>query len=569
MKKGLYMGKNTAVVDLSVQFYSSPEELVSSEGFRAFLQRYLQDLAVRNIDIYHWLTNSHDPDEIIPPLVTLAKQLLVLDIEEISSPLLNEVNRMRCLYVVEDSYNYWRSHKRFSILSSTASTVSYRNFIEADSRYNQVVITLYRTCEEKLMGMTNKVYRQLQSGTNASAVVRSYKWKVYSGYGALKSIPFIHRVMLRTPILFHTESNKRTGTFTELDTNPIRNFYFKPVEWFCVPLKVNDLLCFVYFNIEYMASGIAAANLFEMADQNECENHQPDLILLFGNQDDRDSCGFYYDRFNDCWIGSVSSDWKIEYFGYMKKAILTLHNLRKIQQGILPVHGSMLGIVFRDGTRKNVIMMGDSGAGKSESIEAIRRLSNLQHGNKTIRRIEVIFDDMGSIRLLDGHPVANGTETGAFVRLDDLDNASAYQDMERSIFINPERENARVILPVSPFEVVTTNHRIDMVLYANNYEEKTGVERFESETQALEVFTSGRRMAMGTTEETGLSSTFLANPFGPMQKPAESLEICQHIMHQLFAENIFVGQIYTRLGTSDKEKIADSAAELLNLLQNM
>ena len=47
--------------------------------------------------------------------------------------------------------------------------------------------------------------------------------------------------------------------------------------------------------------------------------------------------------------------------------------------------------------------MGDSGAGKSESIEALKIA-----GKDVIKDIEVVFDDMGTIHLEDGIPYGQG-----------------------------------------------------------------------------------------------------------------------------------------------------------------
>ena len=101
----------------------------------------------------------------------------------------------------------------------------------------------------------------------------------------------------------------------------------------------------------------------------------------------------------------------IEYFGYLKKMILTLHNLAMIEKGWLPLHGAMINLTLQDGTKKGVIMIGDSGAGKSETIEALTNLSE-----DVIVSREIIFDDMGSLHLDEqGQIRAQGTEIGAFV----------------------------------------------------------------------------------------------------------------------------------------------------------
>ena len=89
--------------------------------------------------------------------------------------------------------------------------------------------------------------------------------------------------------------------------------------------------------------------------------------------------------------------------------------------------------------------MGDSGAGKSESLEALRILAD-EH----LRDLTVVFDDMGSLQFRDGRVVGVGTEIGAFVRLDDLQPGYAYAEVERSIFMNPHKTNARIVIPITP-----------------------------------------------------------------------------------------------------------------------
>lgn len=103
-------------------------------------------------------------------------------------------------------------------------------------------------------------------------------------------------------------------------------------------------------------------------------------------------------------------------FWLSEKMALTLHNLAMMEKGWLPIHGAMVNIKLKDGRQKGIILMGDSGAGKSESIEALKHV-----GKDKIKSVEVVFDDMGTIHLEDGVPYGQGTEIGAFIRLDDLD----------------------------------------------------------------------------------------------------------------------------------------------------
>ena len=244
---------------------------------------------------------------------------------------------------------------------------------------------------------------------------------------------------------------------------------------------------------------------------------------------------------------------------------LTLHNLAQMKRGWLPIHGAFVNITLKNGKRKGIMLMGDSGAGKSESIEALKNV-----GKDVIKNIEVVFDDMGTIHLEDGVPYGQGTEVGAFIRLDDLDPGTPYRDMDRSIFMNPESSNnARVITPAAPYEVISMNHKIDLFAYANNYDDKLGLARFESLEAAKSTCVEGKRMAKGTTQEVGISTTYFANPFGPMQKQ----DICDPLIDQVFTalrdNGVFVGEIYTHLGLSkeNRDGINLAAQQLLEFIE--
>lgn len=161
------------------------------------------------------------------------------------------------------------------------------------------------------------------------------------------------------------------------------------------------------------------------------------------------------------------------------------------------------------------MLIGDSGAGKSETLDALNRLSS------EVSEVNILIDDMGSLDITSsGSVVAYGTETGAFVRLDDLQPGYAYSTMDRSIFMNPNEINARVIVPYSNYTEIIKPTKIDYFLYANNFDENTedDLRIFSDPSEAAEVFSSGARMAKGTTSEKGLTYSYFANPFGAIQR---------------------------------------------------
>ena len=280
------------------------------------------------------------------------------------------------------------------------------------------------------------------------------------------------------------------------------------------------------------------------------KERKPDIIYIYGIREEEYDCTYYHDKENEMYLGFVSRNEKNDYFGYLKKMLLTLHNLYMIEHKRLPIHGAMVNVLLKNNETKNIVVIGDSGAGKSETLEALRLT-----GQDYIREMKIVFDDMGTFFKKDGKIYAIGTEIGAFVRLDDLDVGYAYKNIDRAIFLNPDQVNARVVLPVTTYKYIMNHHQVDMVLYANNYLETLDGLRFISdEKEALNVFREGKRLAKGTTSEIGLVTSYFANPFGPLQKEKETEIILKDYFKTLFKQNVLVGELYTNLAIEGKEK---------------
>lgn len=247
--------------------------------------------------------------------------------------------------------------------------------------------------------------------------------------------------------------------------------------------------------------------------------------------------------------------------------ILTLYNVKMINENKLPLHGAMIELTLKNGKHSNIVIIGDSGAGKSETLEAVRMIAEDE-----IKDMKTIFDDMGTLALENGEIRAYGTEIGAFVRLDDLDTGYAYRTIDRSIFMNPDKTNARIVIPVATYKEITTGRPVDMFLYANNYEENGDeFEFFNDVNEAKEVFVRGARKAKGTTTETGLVESYFANPFGPVQLKEQTDLLIDKYFEALFKNNIKVGQLRTRLAVEGQEHSgpAKAAEKLLSYINEV
>lgn len=589
--------ERTALIPGEVS-YSNISQIFNSVYLKNIILELIQDSEETNNSLYSFfklflkdseaelIADRYDIEEITQLLLALSVNTLDhLDSSSyFSFPTLAPYREVLAIFV-EDVFNLWRSKHRFMIKKDTfsyhSSTRIHKqiSLVKNNSDLKSLVLGLYRQILVNISERRMKILRQLPSGAQAGFIFDNPKFNEeikIKNAEFLYNMNYVWSVVLEPPVIFYTRSNKRSGLFKVVDSPILEKIHIEnPDDWLVFPIHVNDKLIFVVVYKEYFALATGLANLFEFAKFETLENQKPEGIYFFGVkksffENEEDSNGIIYKENDGTYVALVGDDPSIDYFGYMKKMILTIHNLIVIDENRLPVHGALAEIKLRNGSSFNIMFVGDSGAGKSETLDALNRIK------KQVSEVNILIDDMGSLDiLLDGTVVAYGTETGAFVRLDDLQPGYAYSAIDRSIFMNPNEVNARVIVPYSNYEEIIKPTKIDFFLYANNYEKVSDefeiIEFYDEVEKALEVFSKGARMAKGTTSEKGLTYSYFANPFGAIQRKERHEQIAKRYMEAMIKSGVKVGTIRTQLGIPDfEEKGPLIAAEgLLKYLKNI
>lgn len=559
--KNFHVTNRYAMINFDANDIKGQADILCSVAFEKTLNGFLKDLKQKDDEILT-LLGFLTIDEII----NLYKLLLVNDVKTAfkQAKNINYDLRLPLYDFTEKFYDYWRNLARFGLVKGSRAynqTNRINDLISTADFFNDKVITLYRSISQRLLKSDFNILRQLAAGVNANMLYVRHKFTSNDNYESIQNIPFITKVVINPPFIINSKSNTRKFLFDEIDYNPLSNYQINKDHFLVFPIKVGPLLAFVYVHRDFTHQGIALTNLFEFANYQEFKNKKPDIVVMYGLRETTEDYKYYYDEEEKLHIGFVSHNDENDYFGYLKKMLLTLHNVIMIRNGNLPIHGAMAKIKLKNNKTKNVVIIGDSGAGKSETLEALRVI-----GDKYIKKIDIVFDDMGTFKLSGDKVVANGTETGAFVRLDDLDAGYAYEIMDRALFLNPSQKNSRVVIPISSYKLITTNHQIDMLLYANNYDkEKSGLKQLNNLTEALSIFKRGKRKAKGTTQEIGLVETYFANPFGPLQMRTETDLLLDKYFNALYEQNVFMGEIYTKLAVSGEESNGPKEAATLLL----
>ena len=577
--------ENKVILNVKSRVCESPFELLESGFFKEVLWSYVNKLQNRESKLIKIFKNSEPTEEqmdiMIKTLVTLFKLDADLVPKIIDGAEQFTKDKKILNHFVEGLYTHWINFDRFMIMDSSDDKLyqrPYRTFDATMEGLMHLIRHTYRKILESITGKHPKIYRQVHAGCEAGAIIKPAKIPNFDGkYEILNEIGMIHQMMVHPPLIFDPPMNKRRGIFPPVDKNPLDYVDINPKEWFCFPTKINDVLVHTYIHEKFYELGFNICNLFELADPEDLKK-QPDAIYLYGVKEgsldaiNKDLPTVYYDdKEKNMLVAAVPRDDQYGYFGYLKKMMLTLHNTIKMKQGVMPFHGSFFQLSLKGNKKINIMMMGDSGAGKSETLEALRLL-----GTEKIKDITIIADDMGSIVLEDdGSIKAYGTETGAYLRLDDLQTGYAFEQIDRAIITNPSKINARITIPITDFDTISEGTNIDMILYANNYEavdsEDKLINFFNNADEAWQVFRDGAVMSKGTTDTTGIVNVYFCNVFGPAQNPDLYDKITKKYFKTFVEKGVKLGTVRTRLGVKGNEKDGPlkAAKALLKYIEEM
>ncbi|OGX25456.1 MAG: hypothetical protein A2787_06715 [Omnitrophica WOR_2 bacterium RIFCSPHIGHO2_01_FULL_48_9] len=565
------------IIRLQDRVCETSEELVLSKPFHEVVRRAVAELSRRNSLLLKIFDEQGPTEEKINILIQTLHALIKMSSHVVPGTVKGAEIFFRDEHLlsefIEYLYNHWRSYERFVICDSTGKDLDkrpYRTFHGTVEHLSHLIRWTYRDIQENITHSHPRIYRQVIAGAEVATISIPKEIPFADPlYKKLNEIPLIRQILLYPPLILNPPMNKRTGKFERIKENPLKDITISRDEWLCYPAKVGPLLILIYFHIKFAELGLSLCNLFKLAEDEELEK-TPDAVYLFGvpgNSLDKYSSFptvFYDDEKNDILIGAVPNHDDFGYFGYLKKMVLTLHNIIMMKRGRLPYHGALVRILLKGNHSATILFIGDTGAGKSETLEAFRGL-----GEEYIQDIIIIADDMGSFEINSkGEVIGYGTEIGAFLRLDDLQPGYALGQIDRAIIMSANQINARIILPVTTYETLIKGHKIDYILYANNYEEIDEehpiLERFSTPQEAINIFREGTVMSKGTTTTQGIVHTYYGNVFGPPQYKELHEPLAQKFFHKFFEQGIIVGQLRTRLGLAGWErKGPEEAAKVL------
>ncbi len=348
---------------------ASTREVVESQAFERVVELYLTHLQAHDAPLPAEL--GVDPSDAAQraTLVDLLRLLSHNPLERIARTRHDRellLERRNALHrFVEGLYDFWRGFDRFLVDHAAAApgpgashgAVAYRTFNAGLESLAAQIRDLYRDVAENVTAAHPHIYRQVHAGAELGASVAPRQWPAPVDFRRqLEGIPFVRRVLMYPPLILDPPANTRTGSFREVGENPLAGMRLDPERWVCYPAVVGRLVVFVYIEQRFFGLGLSLANLFELASDEQIAAG-PDAVYLFGASPEALTrfgelpAVFYDDRATGLLVAAVPLEDRFGYFGYLKKMVLTLHNVAAMKRGLMPFHGAFARLVLPRGRR--------------------------------------------------------------------------------------------------------------------------------------------------------------------------------------------------------------------------
>ena len=433
----------------------------------------------------------------------------------------------------------------------------YRAFNASLEALAALVRDLYRDVAENITGAHPRVYRQVHAGAELGVVVAPRQWPAPAGYARAA-----RRHPVRDPRAHVPAADPRPAgqhplrQFTEVSRRPAGRPAARRRALALLPgdrrpprglrLRRAALLRPRSVARQPVRARRRRAGGRRTRRRAALTALPPTALARFGEQ----PTVFFDDAAHGLLVGAVPLDDRFAYFGYLKKMVLTLHNVAAMKRGLMPYHGAFTRLVLpgrRRGRRAAHRRHGDRQVGDPRGAAPGRRRAGrascasspttwapsrwsarrpraragLRHRDRRLRAPRRPAAGLRHRPDRPGHhhEPAEGQRPGG-----------AAGDHPRRGAARLPRRRAAVRQQLRAGRRRPPDHRAAS----------------PTPSAALAVFREGRAMSKGTTSASGLVANYFANIFGPAQRPAQHDALAERTFAAAFAGGAFVGQLRTQ-----------------------
>lgn len=240
------------------------------------------------------------------------------------------------------------------------------------------------------------------------------------------------------------------------------NFPFSQISlnssaFFAISIQIHHVNGLIFLPREDSALLIAISSLYQIATPKT----HPDFFLIYGVKQPEDEHTLYFDQTNHLYVGCFCKATYDDSFQDCVKMIQSLYSMISLENHDLTISASMVTLQINH-QLFGLLLCGEEHSGKSELLDAF--LTQCEQAELDIIKV---FENYGTLHLLDETLAATGTQIGASIHAQALPRARIYEKLSSSVLVKEDHMISYFLTPFTTYEETCQFHAIQMICCMN------------------------------------------------------------------------------------------------------
>ncbi len=297
------------------------------------------------------------------------------------------------------------------------------------------------------------------------AYLHTHHYPLFHPYAYLPfdQVPCIDEIQIPKPCTLRL-CEDHTPIPIELREQPsLMHHSFAPTHYFALSLTLHDCHGIVIAPRAQSALLIALASLYPLCTPSA----HPDFYLCYGFRSIHKESSISYDCANKLLLGyHTSLDPAQGSLQECQTLLMSLYALHTLHKKDLSIHAAMLQI-HQAGKAFHILICGANCALTSALLDAV-----IEECDKQAIPYTCIFENYGTLHLLDDTIQATGVQLGAHIALHALPQERMLKRLHASVLIQEGAKDQALLTPFSDEDRIRTFHPIDIIWYVDENQNK-------------------------------------------------------------------------------------------------
>lgn len=293
---------------------------------------------------------------------------------------------------------------------------------------------------------------------------------------SLENIPLIDQVHISQNASIDLPKSTTQTKLHWITQFPYANISIDPLQYLAISIQITDYQGILYLPLYAISCICAISTLYQIKKPSE----HNDFYMIYGVQTPENQNVLYYDETNQLYLGLSTKSSPIPSLSECIKMIQALYCAICLKKQDLNIPSSMITIQ-KGQVSIGLLLCGEANSGKSELLDAF-----MNECKKEGWSITKIFENYGTLHILDERLVATGSQIGAMIHGDALPRTTIYNALSSSVLVKEEHTTTFFLTPFTTYEETCRFHSIDMIVFMDKQTKATVLEQVVSLEAALQ-----------------------------------------------------------------------------------